>query len=258
MAKPVRKIKKILRSVSKVIKKAVAKPARKKAAKAPVRPKRTATKKAAKAPVRKTPVRKRSSALKKTPGTVVAPETPARIAESRLPQQYGDDKLVILARDPWWLYAYWEVTPGRRQDVETQARKAGKRDWTTVLRIYDVSRHGPSRPDSFFDIELHFITDNWYVDVGIPDRRWMAELGLRTPDGKFFALVRSNVIGTPSFGLSPVLDEEWMLPEDVYLKIIGLTGPNAQSGSTDIRKMLEKYLKRVVSSESSPRSPLTR
>ena len=177
-------------------------------------------------------------------------------SDSRLPTHYGEDKLMLLVRDPWWIYAYWEVTPDRNGEVVRRLRQSGHRDWKTVLRVYDVTGAGPGKSRSFFDIELNFFADNWYIDVGLPDREWLAELGLRTASGKFFMLVRSNVVRTPSFGISDVVDEEWMLPEDIYYRLIGLGMPGAVSGSMDIRKLLEKYLKRVVSSETLPKASL--
>ena len=170
--------------------------------------------------------------------------------DDRLPTHYGDDKLVLLVRDPWWLFAYWEITPGRQEAVTREIEPKNLADRKTVLRVYDVTGTSLPKFHSFFDIELNFYTNNWYIDVGMPDRQWVAEVGFRLADGRFFPLVRSNSVRTPSFGISDVLDEEWMLPEDVYYRLIGQSiGANASGNSMDIRKMLEKYLKTVVSSE---------
>ncbi len=174
------------------------------------------------------------------------------MADHRLPAYYGEDKLVLLVRDPWWLFAYWEVTQTRHEEVVREVQRAGHREWKTILRVYDVTQASLAKSRSFFDIELNFYTDNWYIDVGLPDREWMAEIGLRAGDGRFFVLVSSNKVRTPAFGISDVLDEEWMLPESVYYRLIGLSGVNAQQGSMDIRKILEKYLKRFISSERLP------
>lgn len=189
------------------------------------------------------------------PEVFVEPPVHSRATDHRLPASYGENELVLLVRDPWWLFAYWEVTQGRQEEVERDLRRAGHRDWKTVLRVYDVTQCSLAKPRSFFDIELNFYTDNWYIDVGLPDREWMAQLGLRAADGRFFVLVSSNKVRTPSFGISDVLDEEWMLPEDVYYRLIGLSGVNTQKGSMDIRNILEKYLKRLVSSERLPQVP---
>ncbi|HTL70557.1 MAG TPA: hypothetical protein VL404_04615, partial [Candidatus Eisenbacteria bacterium] len=78
---------------------------------------------------------------------------------------------------------------------------------------------------------------------------WVVEIGLRSADGRFFAMARSNVARTPRFGVSDVLDEEWMLPEELYWKLFGLSGGLAdRRSSLDVREILEKYLRSIVSS----------
>lgn len=186
----------------------------------------------------------------------VAPAAPAGSpVDDRIPSHYGDNKLVLLVRDPWWLFAYWEIAPSRQEELNRQIHRDGHKNKKTVLRVYDVTRCSLPKHNSFFDIELNFFSDNWYIDVGIPDREWVAEIGYRTDDGRFYALARSNSVRTPAFGLSDVLDEEWMLPEDIYYRIIGRTlGAGSQEGSLDIRRLLEKYLRNVISSERTPNS----
>lgn len=175
------------------------------------------------------------------------PEPPSAAFE--LPASYGDNKIALLARDPWWVYAYWEVTADHEARLLRVIESLGTQREKLILRIYDVTGGGVESPRSFFDIEVSFLTGNWYVDVGIPDRDWVAELGIRTRDGRFFMLVRSNVARTPRFGVSEILDEEWMLPDEIYWKLFGLSGGLAdRRSSLDVREILEKYLKSIVSS----------
>ena len=35
----------------------------------------------------------------------------------RFPPGYGDNKIVILVRDPWWIFTYWEIRQDKEQDV---------------------------------------------------------------------------------------------------------------------------------------------
>ncbi len=181
------------------------------------------------------------------PLTFVTPEPPQ--ASFELPASYGDDKIALLVRDPWWIHAYWEVTPDREHQVMRHLESSGVQRDKLVLRVYDVTGGNVDSARSHFDIEMTFLTGNWYIDVGIPDRDWVVDLGIRTRDGRFFMLVRSNVARTPRFGVSDVLDEEWMLPDDVYWKLFGLSGGLAdRRSSLDVREILEKYLKNIVSS----------
>lgn len=185
------------------------------------------------------------------PHPPAAAEYPAE--DRRLPAFYGEDRLALLVRDPWWIFAYWEITPQLADRCIRQIDKQRLTGRKTVLRVYDVTGVVLPKFHSFFDIELNVPADNWYIDVGRPDREWTAEIGFRTDGGKFFPLVRSNRVRTPAFGISEVLDEEWMLPEDVYYRLIGRSlGSESRGGSQDIRRLLEKYLKSVVSSERLP------
>lgn len=169
-----------------------------------------------------------------------------------LPSNYGDNKMALLVRDPWWIFSYWEVNPAREGEVMDAMRREGQERDKTVLRVYDVTDVSLPNAHSYFDIELGFIASNWYIDVGNPNRQWVVELGIRSRNGRFFMLVRSNVVRTPRFGVSDVLDEEWMLPDDVYWKIFGLAGGlGKQKSSLDVREILERFLKNITSSESS-------
>ena len=169
-----------------------------------------------------------------------------------LPERYGEDNLVLLVRDPWWIYAYWEVTPEHEREVSDLVMCHGSAIQAKVLRIYDVTDKNFSKHHSFFDIEIGF-SNNWYVDVGEPDRQWVAEVGFRTRDGRFFALVRSNIVRTPRFGVSDVLDEEWLLPDELYWKIFGLSGGiTGQKSSLAVKEILERYLRGLGASENSP------
>ncbi len=177
----------------------------------------------------------------------------ARPAPFDFPSSYDEDKLVLLVRDPWWIFAYWEVRPNREREILDELRRQRLQKDKTVLRIYDIAGTSVSRPNSFFDIELNFFANNWYVDVGKPDTDWVAELGVRATNGRFLAMVRSNTVKTPRFGISDTLDEEWMMPDDLYWKLFGrMAGLSDQKSSLDVREVLERYLKGIVSSESSP------
>ncbi|MBI4352699.1 MAG: DUF4912 domain-containing protein [Candidatus Omnitrophica bacterium] len=166
-----------------------------------------------------------------------------------LPSRYHEDKLVLLARDPWWIFAYWEITPARESEVIRQVQEEGAGDGRKVLRVYDVTGKTLPAFHSFFDIETNPFADNWYVDVGKPDREWVAELGIRS-GGRFWMLVRSNVVRTPRYGVSDVLDEEWMLPEELYAKLFGWSlGLGSLKSSITFQEMLRRYLRGLVSSE---------
>ena len=167
---------------------------------------------------------------------------------SHRPFYYGENTIVLLVRDPWWIFAYWEVTEAREKEIYDEVRRRGQNPECTALRVYDVTDSG----GSFFDIEIGPSADNWYIDVGKPERQWVAELGVRTREGGFFAFVRSNAVKTPRYGVSNVIDEEWFFPDELYWKIFGLsTGFGKGCSSADVKEIMQRYLKGILSSENS-------
>lgn len=255
-----RSIQSVRRTVKKVLSKAFgSKPSAKKISKA--RPKSAKKPLPARKALQRR-VQRRPAALKPRVQILAEPsaETPAPAPapssngwDIPLPQAYHEDRLVLMVRDPWWLYAYWELTPGRRQAAEDEIRRQGSRVDRLVLRVYDVTDCRLPDHHGSFDLCVDFAT-NWYIDVGKPDRSWIAELGWRTVDGRFVPLVRSNCVQTPRFGISDVLDEEWLLPEDLMRKLYGLSsGLPLGASSIDVREHWERYLKGLVSSDTARR-----
>lgn len=160
-----------------------------------------------------------------------------------LPLGYGEDKIVLQIRDPWWMHAYWEVTEktkGRLKEMLAEDFFKSKR----ILRCYDVSHiiFDGKNAHRFFDIEITESTNNWYIDTGSPGTSWIVDLGLVLPDKKFLPIVRSNVTHTPIPGPSPITDEEWMVPEEIFARLYG-AGLGLQV-SSPIGKAWEERLKR--------------
>lgn len=220
MAKITKKIKKVSRKIKsksirtrKVLRKAVA---RKKKTESPrlrqaaARPKKT----------------KRPSAMLSYPESKIAYMAETLITSSaavqrfELPQKYDKDIMVAQVRDPWWLYAYWEVRDATYQRLKRElgglfdsARK--------VLRVYDVSyiNFNGLNAHRFFDIEINHDAKSWYIDTGGPGRSWCVDLGLKLSDGRFIMIVRSNTVMTPLEGPSWITDEEWMVPDELFAKL---------------------------------------
>lgn len=153
----------------------------------------------------------------------LAPQAPARrepapaAAEGELPQHYGVDRLVLLARDPAWLYAYWEVSATR----EDFGRVYGPEAWQITrpaLRVYDVTGVDFDGVNArrIIDIDLHEEADTWHIMVDDPDHSFLVDLGRMFPDGRFVTLLRSNLVQTPRAGLSDRTDEHWMWIEGLY------------------------------------------
>lgn len=128
-----------------------------------------------------------------------------------LPLAYGEDCLVLLPRDPHWLFAYWEVSPLTRRSIEKHTGLGWDAN-RTVLRVFRFDRDLKC-DEGFFDIDPGPLAENWYINVGIPDKIYQVELGYVLPDGRYELILASNRVTTPRDQLSDILDEKWRLPD---------------------------------------------
>ncbi|MDP3804098.1 MAG: DUF4912 domain-containing protein [Candidatus Omnitrophota bacterium] len=169
----------------------------------------------------------------------------------RFPPGYGDNKIVLLVRDPWWIFSYWEIGRDKEDETINKIESAGERVDKSVLRVYDVTdvSFNGKNAHTYFDIDLKGLASNWYINVNMPDRAWIVEIGMLSNKGSFYVLARSNVVKTPRFGMSDTLDAEWMMPEEEYWKMFSLSGGfGVGKGSLEVREMLKKRLEEQVTS----------
>jgi hypothetical protein len=143
----------------------------------------------------------------------------ATAEHGELPRTYGEERIVLMTRDPFVAYAYWEATPARLE------REKAWFGWDSKLsiRIYDITgvQFDGRNAIGYFDQEVIERTGSWYFDLGRPNHSFCADLGLLSPSGRFLTLVRSNYITTPRDGVSDVVDEEWMLADEGFWKLYG-------------------------------------
>ncbi len=171
--------------------------------------------------------------------------------EFRFPYGYGDNRIVILARDPWWIFSYWEVRRDKEEEISRKIESTGDQRRKSILRVYDVTdiHFNGRNAHTYFEIDLVGLANSWYINVGKPDRTWVVDIGIVTNKGDFYLLARSNVIKTPRFGMSDQLDAEWMMPEEEYWKMFSLSGGfGLGKGSFEVREMVKRQLEEQLSS----------
>lgn len=134
------------------------------------------------------------------------------------PCNYGNDRLVLMVKDPNWLYAYWEISPAKKEDF---CKQYGSLAWLSaplLLRVFDITGidFNGENACSYLDIQIMEETGNWYINIGQPNRNFILDLGKRLPDGRFITLLRSNMVMTPRSCMSDQMDdEEWMWIEGI-------------------------------------------
>jgi hypothetical protein len=176
--------------------------------------------------------------------------------EQEIPQDYNDTKVVLMVRDPYWLYSYWGVSQETRNWISGAIKPW--EEISLVLRVYDITNcnFDGSNSNYFFDININPGTNNWYIHVGGPNRAFCVDLGFIQDNGNFYTIARSNIVNTPRDNVSEVIDEEWMVIESDFRKLYQLTA-GAGNSSAELVESLIKRLERemgsqAISSMSSP------
>ncbi|MDI6731177.1 MAG: DUF4912 domain-containing protein [Candidatus Margulisbacteria bacterium] len=156
------------------------------------------------------PVQEKVEDTKYYPGPVVQKFEERH--EFLFPERYGDNKITLMVRDPYWLFAYWEINEKRSAEIVRELSQAVFSQSRLTLRVYNVDNW-----DSF-DIEVTGGAKNWYLRVS-SDASYCVDIGYKTPDGRFIAAARSNIVRTPLDRMSDIIDEQWMIPdwEKLYL-----------------------------------------
>lgn len=181
---------------------------------------------------------------------------PGERPELEIPNRYFDNKVVLMARDPFWCYAYWDISGGVMQTKADEAKRSG--EYKLVLRVYDVTdiQFNGKNAHKYMDIEVTGDANNWYINVWEAGRTYIAELGFRTADGKFIVIARSNAVGVPSDRVSDKTDEEWMVMDEDFEELFRLSGGGRRLGASEQGRglaMVENMLSsESVSSFSSP------
>jgi hypothetical protein len=126
-----------------------------------------------------------------------------------LPESYDQTRVVLLPVDPYLVHVYWEIAP---RDEEQARRRARSLRFQATLRFYDITHSVSDRSNAQtqFDVDIDLGPGKWYVHLWSPEKRYFVDLGLRTEDGRFVPIARSNVVHTPRAQPSTNVDEHYM------------------------------------------------
>ena len=131
-----------------------------------------------------------------------------------LPFSYGETKLVLLVRDPYWAYSYWDFSGSTWNWIQSLLSSDSR--LKPAIRVHDLDTK------RFFDLLISLEAKNWYLHLGAPDHRYMAELALSDGYSQFYLIVRSNEVRTPRDSPSEVVDPEWN--DRDFIEIYRLSG----------------------------------
>ncbi len=113
----------------------------------------------------------------------------------KYPAPFTSEFLTISMIYPRRGYLQWHVNEASVHALQTQHGDAfhGSR---LLIRVYDVTDivFNGFNAHAFFDIDVHGLFGNYYINMERTERNFMAELGFRFRDNSFHALTRSNTI----------------------------------------------------------------
>jgi uncharacterized protein len=184
-----------------------------------------------------------------------APHALAPPVAHTLDHAHQKDRIIVLARDSYWLHAYWELS----RATLARAQAALGQEWHTarpILRLMDVSSEDTTSASErhLRDVLIHGGVNNWYIDVVEPSRSYRIDVGYLSRRGRFYVLARSNVVTTPKVGVADPLSENWL---DVQKTIDRIENPASVGGGNnghalalDLRDLFEERLRRPINNLS--------
>jgi hypothetical protein len=112
---------------------------------------------------------------------------------AELPESYGTERLLLVARDPHWLYAHWDLT-----GEQLREHNAASRDKHLVVRVFLNQATGKPVVEQ----HVHPESRNWFLHVGRGGAKYVAQLGYHDRKGAWNTVATSAATFTPPDVLS--------------------------------------------------------
>ncbi|MEI6350027.1 MAG: DUF4912 domain-containing protein [Verrucomicrobiota bacterium] len=106
-----------------------------------------------------------------------------------LPAHYGSKALFLVARDPHWLFCYWDI------DWE-EYPVSRMHDGRVLLKLFNDDGA------EVYSAEVNVEARNWYIPATKSSAAFYAEIGFVNQEGAWEVIARSNDASTPSDGIS--------------------------------------------------------
>ena len=128
------------------------------------------------------------------------------------PLDYGEARLWLVARDPRWLFAYWQFVPD--EHPEAFAENGHPRFFLRILTpAGEVETEADIRPDH----------SNIYLPAKVPDSAYSAELGFYSKSRVWCFIAKSGITYTPPLHASePAPVEVVRVPANIPLPRIDI------------------------------------
>ncbi len=158
------------------------------------------------------------------------------------------DRIALFVRDAHWMHVSWDIT----RNAIDRAKAAMMEQWhgaKPILRLIRMDDTGTTNTAETVerDIEIHGGSRNWYVEWKGEPASFRVLIGYVSPNGRFHAMAKSNIVKTPGAGSPDVVDEHWSdlgaESERIYAISGGYDG-DLETG--ELKEMLEERLHRTL------------
>jgi len=160
-----------------------------------------------------------------------------------IPELYGDDKIVVLPRDPHWVFVYWDLSGEKLKKISGEFLPGKQETSKLVLRVITVAgkREKISSNAVIKDAEVPSVARSWYLNLDDNRKKYILELGVKARDGKFVVLLVSKPFTLPVGKIADAEGKEWMSVSERYGKLLRLSGIDRMNvSSLEIVKFLAK------------------
>jgi hypothetical protein len=137
------------------------------------------------------------------------PEEPVGMLDfEELPETYGVDECEVMFKDPFWVFAYWEVTDGGISSARAQLGQSAQSS-KLVMRMF-TTVPGPEGVDrQIQDVDLPWNHGRRYMQAPKPGAHLRVAVGLLSGEGYFAPIAHSSLVRVPPAEPQPG-PVEWM------------------------------------------------
>lgn len=126
-----------------------------------------------------------------------------------LPKTYDETNLNLIARSPYSVHAYWDVSKSSFSSVKKQLGKYFA-NAEYFLRVYETSLidFDGTNANHSFDVNIDIQNKRHYIDLPRDNASYCADLGYKNNSGDFHSIARSNFVSSHRNGPAdnPTLD----------------------------------------------------
>ncbi|MBT3392682.1 MAG: DUF4912 domain-containing protein [Elusimicrobiaceae bacterium] len=164
-----------------------------------------------------------------------------------VPYTYGETEAYQIARDPRWLFLYWDITEDTYKHIKQNHGQDVLHKSKNVIRLYDITgieSFDGLNANYFHDIPVLFEAKSWYIQVPYMGKKYACDIGLLTDEGKFILIARAKTKANlmPFGEVSNVIDEKWMIVEEDFKKLYKMASKTT-FGSSEVFVLEKDNLK---------------